>query len=49
MHTIAGVSESDKNIVNHLFTPPPLLPDTPSRFLRKKVIALLPNLVSYEA
>ena len=23
MHTIAGVSENDKNTVNHLLTPPP--------------------------
>ena len=50
MHTIAGVSENDKNTVNHLLTPPPLpLSDTPSRFLRKKVIAPLPNPLSYEA
>lgn len=48
MHTIAGVSENDKNTVNHLLTPPPLS-DTPSRFLRKKVIAPLPNPLSYEA
>ena len=51
MHTIAGVSENDKNTVNHLLTPPPppALSDTPSRFLRKKVIAPLPNPLSYEA
>ena len=47
MHTIAGVSDNDKNTVNHLLTLP--LSDTPSRFLRKKVIAPLPNSLSYEA
>ena len=49
MHTIAGVSKNDKNTVNHLLTPPPPLSDTPSRFLRKKVIAPLPRPLSYEA
>lgn len=46
MHTIAGVYENDTNTVNHLLTP---LSDTPSRFLRKKVIAPLPSPLSYEA
>ena len=43
MHTITGVSENNKSTVNHLLTPPPPFSDTPSRFLRKKVIAPLPN------
>lgn len=42
MHTITGVSENDKSTVNHLLTPAPLS-DTPSRFLRKKVIAPFPT------
>ena len=48
MHTIAGVSENDKKYCKSPINPPPLS-DTPSRFLRKKVIAPLPNPLSYEA
>lgn len=49
MHTIAGVSENDKKYCKSPINPPPPLSDTPSRFLRKKVIAPLPNPLSYEA